>query len=847
MRLLQFASPELATDIAYSGSYSATLVTFSVIIAMVGAFACVSHVELINATKSAISRLIWTISGSLALGMGIWAMHFVGMLAYDSSFTIHFDPRLTFLSIIPAVFAGFVALRTLRTGQTGLLRYLVGGCLIGLGIGVMHYSGMAGMLISVNILYNPFLFALSLLFAVAVSTAFLAVPSLLRRSHRWSRVGSPRSLRYKILSAGLMGIAISSLHYMGMAAMVIMPSDSPFFMLPEDAVDQSIIVLGAVVTSALVLMMSGASAILGFKLIASDASAETSALKALQLEDRFAKLVSRLPGMVYQFKMDPNGRFSFPYASPAIESIYGVSPEQVINDAQYAFRAIHPDDAQAVSSAIQESAEHMTTWRQEYRVLVGDEFRWVEGNSVPEKLDNGSVLWSGFITDITEKKNAERKIHDLVFYDDLTGLPNRRLYEDRIDMALSASQRHGTFGAVMYIDLDDFKSLNDTLGHNYGDTLLQNLAALLSKTVRETDTVARLGGDEFVLIVNELSSSESTARLQAEKLAQKIIATLDEPLSLGTVQYQCEASVGVVLFKGKSVTKGELLKRADTAMYESKAAGRCQISFYDPDVQSSLAKRFNLEIELRQAIEREELYLVYQRQIGAQHRCVGVEALLRWNHAEQGFIPPGEFIPIAESNGKILELGRWVIKQACRQLAEWQSDPKTSDLTLSINVSSRQFYQPDFVREMIEIAREFGANPAKLCIEVTESMVLADLDDALEKMRLLRNAGFVLSMDDFGTGYSSMAYLSKLPFNEVKIDKTFVQEAGSDRGHNEWIIIETIITMAHKLGMTVTAEGVETHDQYERLNEMGCDLFQGFYLGRPAELAQLDLEPFDAP
>lgn len=410
-----------------------------------------------------------------------------------------------------------------------------------------------------------------------------------------------------------------------------------------------------------------------------------------------------------------------------------------------------------------------------------------------------------------------------------------------MEAAMAASHRQGQYSALLFVDLDDFKSLNDTLGHSFGDELLKILAQTLSTYCRAQDTVARLGGDEFVIIVGDLGTNEDEATQHAGRLAEELLKLMAEPADLNGYQYLCAASIGIALFNGTGQSREELLSRADTAMYEAKSAGRCMIRFHDPQTQSILVRRFHLESDLRQAMVRNELYLVFQKQVGRNGICSGVEALLRWQHFEQGLIPPPDFIPIAEDNGLIIPLGQWVLEVACRQLAKWQAQPATRNLKVSINVSPKQFHQANFVDQVMDTVSQSGAHPEGLCLELTETIVLADLDDALIKMWAFRAQGIHLSMDDFGTGYSSMAYLSRLPFDEVKIDKSFVQQTGDNNTGNEWVIIETIINMAHSLGMRVVAEGVETENQHQLLGQLGCDCFQGYYFGRPVKLQALNL------
>ncbi|MEX1057194.1 MAG: EAL domain-containing protein, partial [Natronospirillum sp.] len=717
---------------------------------------------------------------------------------------------------------------------------ITGGVLMGLGIGVMHYIGMSGMRIDAHMLYEPRLFMLSILVAVVMASAALSIPRLMV-TVRGESHARRYDLVFKFISASLMGLAISSLHYVAMGATVFLPMDGASAPIPLQTLDEVLLATLAIIASVFILGLSTLTVIFNFRLIAADRVAEVSENEARQLENRFSKLVPRLPGMVYQFQMDPDGHMSFPYASESIQSIHGVSPDEVREDASSIFRVVHPDDLDAVMNSIRKSATTLTVWRHEYRIHLNQEERWLLGNAMPDQLANGNVLWNGFITDVSEQKQNEARIHQLAFYDDLTGLPNRRLFEDRMALALAASQRHGQYGALLFLDLDDFKSLNDTLGHSIGDELLKILAHILTSHSRSQDTVVRLGGDEFVIIAGDLSADEYEATQHARRLAENLLDIMSEPVNLSGYHYLCAASIGIALFDGATVSTEELLRRADTAMYGAKSAGRRTIRFYDPSSQSILARRFHLESDLRRALGRNELFIAYQKQVGRDGLCFGVEALLRWQHPKLGLIPPPDFIPIAEDNGFIIPLGQWVLEMACHQLAVWQAEASTRNLTVSINVSPRQFHQSNFVEQVMSTVRQCSASPAGLCLELTESIVLADLDDALIKMQALRSEGIHLSMDDFGTGYSSMAYLSRLPFDEVKIDKSFVQQSGENSSGNEWIIIETIINMAHSLGMRVVAEGVETENQYHLLGRLGCDCFQGFYLGHPGDLKALDL------
>ncbi|HEX5337448.1 MAG TPA: EAL domain-containing protein, partial [Gallionella sp.] len=453
------------------------------------------------------------------------------------------------------------------------------------------------------------------------------------------------------------------------------------------------------------------------------------------------------------------------------------------------------------------------------------------------ELDGKKVL-QATVRDITERKQAEQQIHQLAFYDVLTGLPNRRLLMDRLHQALSVSARNGQYGAVLFLDLDHFKTLNDTRGHDIGDLLLLEVARRLKSCVRDGDTVARLGGDEFVLALETLSTITDEAVTQAERVAEKIHAALNQPYQLREHIHHTTPSIGIVLFRGHQASIDELLKYADTAMYQAKTAGRNAIRFYDPVMQAALEARIELEAALRQALDKQQFRLYYQIQVDSLCRPLGAEALLRWEQPERGLVSPAQFIPLAEETGLIVPMGLWVLQSACGQLAAWHRDARMRNLTLAVNVSAKQFRQPDFVDQVRRILLESGANPARLKLELTESTVLENVEDTISKMRELKMIGMHFSMDDFGTGYSSLQYLKLLPLDQIKIDQSFVRDIASDP--NDAAIVQTIIAMSDALGLEVIAEGVETEAQREFLDRHGCGAFQGYLFSKPVPLDEFE-------
>ncbi|MBK7049774.1 MAG: EAL domain-containing protein [Rhodoferax sp.] len=674
---------------------------------------------------------------------------------------------------------------------------------------------------------------------------------------------------------------------------------------------------------------------------------------------RLHKIASRIPGVVFQFLRRPDGSACVPYASEVLKDIYRLTPQEVTDDASAIFSAVHPDDLAQHLASIETSAKNLTPWHNEYRLkFEGAPDLWLLGDAMPEREADGSVLWHGIVTnvterkaveadlriaacafesqeglvvtdaqgvilrvnrafseitgysaeesvgqtpslmksgrhdaefyramwesihstggwqgevwdrrkngevypkwltistiknsqglvthyigthyDITERKQAEEKIKDLAFFDQLTGLANRTLLLDRLRQTMTANARSGHRGAILFIDLDKFKTLNDTLGHDMGDLLLQLVAQRLGACVRAEDTVARLGGDEFVVMLANLSPGEAEAATQAEAVGLKILDTLNEPYHLRDVVYRSTPSIGATLFDGVTTEVEVMLKQADLAMYKSKDAGRNALRFFDPDMERVVMKRAALEKDLHVAIEGRQFLLHYQAQI-AQGQLTGAEVLVRWLHPVRGMVSPADFIPLAEETGLILPLGQWMLETACLQLAQWATQPGMDHLTVAVNVSARQFSQSDFVDQVLGVVKTTDVNPQRLKLELTESMLVANVEEIIAKMLLLKANGIGFSLDDFGTGYSSLTYLKRLPLDQLKIDQSFVRDVLTDA--NEASIAQTIIALGKSLGLGVIAEGVETQDQQDFLAASGCHAYQGYFISRPLPIDRFE-------
>ncbi len=515
----------------------------------------------------------------------------------------------------------------------------------------------------------------------------------------------------------------------------------------------------------------------------------------------------------------------------AFTDITGYTAEEVVGRTPRMLRSGRHDTA--FYAAMRETIQRTGSWQGEIwnRRKNGEVYpEWLSITAV--KGSAGIIThYVGTLNDISLRKAAEEEIKYLAFYDFLTRLPNRRLLLDRLQQTLAVSARSGRMGALLFVDLDNFKDLNDTLGHSQGDLLLRQAAQRFTACVREGDTVARLGGDEFVVMLEDLSENPQEAATQAEIVGEKILAALNQPYPLAGREYHCTSSIGITLFSGHQESVEELLKQADLAMYQAKAAGRNSLRFFDPGMQAAVTARAALEDDLRQGVQKDQFLLYYQPQVDGEGRLTGAEALMRWEHPQRGLVSPAEFIPAAEESGLILPLGHWVLETAGTQLATWAARAEMAHLTLAVNISARQFRHPDFVDQVLAVLDRTGADPQKLKLELTESLLLDDVEDVIAKMTALKAHGVGFSLDDFGTGYSSLSYLKRLPLDQLKIDRSFVRDVLTDP--NDAAIARTIVALGQSLGLSVIAEGVETEEQRDFLASHGCLAYQGYLFGRP--------------
>ncbi len=522
----------------------------------------------------------------------------------------------------------------------------------------------------------------------------------------------------------------------------------------------------------------------------------------------------------------------------AFTRITGYSGEELIGKTPHLLSSGHHDDD--FYKAMWDNINSTGLWNGEVWNKRKNGELYVQRLFITAIYDDDNVVqnYVASLIDITNEKAAVAQIEKLAFYDPLTNMPNRRLLLERIKHTLASTQRNGQNGALLFIDVDNFKTLNDTLGHDVGDVLLQQIAQRLAACVREGDTVSRIGGDEFVVMLENLSEHAETAAQQTKNAAEKMLAALNQNYLLGTHDYHCTSSIGIILFSGHNASVDELLKQVDMAMYQAKHNGRNTLCFFDEKMQSTLEERVKLEHDLQLALKLNQFQIYYQKQVNQDGETVGAEALIRWLHPERGIVSPMEFIQVAEENGMILDIGIWVLETACQQLKLWEGNARNKQLHIAVNVSSRQFYQPDFVAQVMAVIERTAIDPSKLELELTESLVLDSIDDAIQKMNELNKFGVTFSIDDFGTGYSSLAYLTQLPLALLKIDQSFVRNIGVKT--TDAVIVQTIIGMAKNLGMRVIAEGVETEEQHLFLQHNGCTLYQGYLFSKPVPLLEFE-------
>jgi diguanylate cyclase (GGDEF)-like protein/PAS domain S-box-containing protein len=551
----------------------------------------------------------------------------------------------------------------------------------------------------------------------------------------------------------------------------------------------------------------------------------TETVKRLQLEEQFQKLTSQLPGGLFQFRRAADGVYSVEYLSNGFRRIVGLPEDgSLLTTAQFSGFVVD-EDKPAYFRSLVVSRRSFAPWDHEFRIRKpGGELKWLRLIAKPGQ-DGGAITWHGYLMDISARKSQAMEIEKLAYYDPLTRLPNRRMLMDRTAAALVCARSRGSVGALLYIDLDNFKNLNDSRGHHVGDQYLCQVAARLRECAGEHGVVSRMGGDEFVIMLEHLAEAWPEGSRNAIAIAEKTLAALRDTFVLGPVHHRGSASIGIVAFDGSESSAEELIRRADVAMYEAKGGGRNGICLFNPASLEQESRRFRLLGDLRTAIASGELALHFQPQVDREGHVCGAEALLRWRHPEFGDIPPSVFIPLAEHCGLIHDIGDMVLARAVGALATWQLSPDTANLRLAVNISVQSFANASFVPDLVRLIGKHGVDASCLTLEFAENVMARNHERTAASMAELKKFGIRFSLDDFGTGYSSLVHLKKLPFDELKIDGSFV--ADIETRESDRALVRTILAMATTLGLTAVAEHVEDDKQRIFLHLFGCELFQG--------------------
>lgn len=566
----------------------------------------------------------------------------------------------------------------------------------------------------------------------------------------------------------------------------------------------------------------------------------TETVRKLQAEQLLQKLSNQVPGGLFQFARKDDGQFSISFLSDGFRRLTGYAGPEGVFDSSIFADIVHPEDREAFLNSLRDSGRGMKPWELEFRTSApGMGERWLRVTAQPERVDD-LITWHGYIADISARRKAEMEVEKLAFYDALTGLPNRRLFIDRMAQAVDRCGERGSHAALIFIDLDNFKTLNDTRGHDVGDAYLAQVAKRLRNCVRPEDTVARIGGDEFVIVLEGLGEHQAAAIRFAIMTGNKVLAAMRDDFELGEFSHRSSASLGVVVFDGDDGRPDELLKHADLAMYQAKAAGRNGVALYDEHTMSPESDRYRLLNDFKAALSTDALELHFQPQMDDTGRLVGAEALCRWNHPEHGTLLPERFVPLTEQFGLIREFGNFVLAQGIAQLAAWKSNPALSRLRLAINVNVQSFSCEDFVGNLARLVADHGVDPQMLTLELTESVMAKDRKLISRRMHEMKELGVRLSLDDFGSGLSSLAHLKRLPFDELKIDGGFITDI--ENSESDRALVKSILGTARTLKLTAVAEHVENVRQEAFLRAFGCDFFQG-YLYSPA-LAPADFVEF---
>ncbi len=817
---MNFIDPQLLLPlIALEKSYNPYLVVLSILIACISSFTAFATSEKINASSDRVQQIPWIIFGVCSIGIGIWAIHFISSLALQLPVSVSYNLNITLLSIIPAFVASSIVLRIINKSEFDLKQLLFSGLILAAGLSAMHYISLAAMELKATIVYSKSIFILSVLIPMILATVSLKL------KFKGIQKSSPHFFcKRQVPSSIVMALVISSTHYIAMQAVIYLPDTSANYF--STGVDAS--VLPGIISLVVFLVLIVALIIphtLRYRLM----------VKALQANEQDLKIAAT-SFQTHEAIMVANEKMNLVRVNNAFTRITGYSEAEVAGKNPKFLNSGKQDESfyeKFLDTLNREGKWSGEKWN---RRKNGEIFpAWETISSI--KDENSKIThYIYFFSDISDFKVAEKEIEKLAFYDPLTELPNRRLLHERLEYELNNAKRYNRAGVLLFLDLDRFKNINDSLGHSIGDEILVETAKRLQLLLRDTDTAVRLGGDEFIILVGAQDGLRTDLLEQSSVIADKVINIINAPYKVGKYELFITTSIGITLYTGFDETVEVLLKRADTAMYQAKEAGRNTFRFYQQSMQEAVDTRLKIERNLRVALSKNEFCLHYQPQFSDEKKVIGVEALIRWNNAELGSVSPSEFLPIAEETGLIIAIGKWTIESVCDQINLWD-EQNILVPHIAINISAKQFYQSGFVSMLVQTVIEYDVDPDRIMLEITEGVFLGNLEEVNDKMEVLKESGFSFSVDDFGTGYSSLTYLKSLPFDQLKIDEAFTRDMVNQP--SDVAIVKALITMAKGLGLSLIAEGVDTDQHLAYLSGFGCNNYQGYYFSKPLPAQQL--------
>lgn len=782
-------------------TYSMTLVFLSYFISAMASYTALDLGARLHYAKGR-GRVFWLCAGAISMGLGIWAMHFVAMLALHLPIAVKYDYGIVLFSIVLAIFSSAITLWIVSGRAMSKTRVVIGSIIIGSGIAGMHYSGMAAMVMNAEIVYDWVWFAVSIVVAIVVSMLAMIITFHLRT------VDPLKGLWRKIAAGLLMGAAITGMHYTGMyATTFIAHTHNVPEMIHHDDSGLIAYMIGTVIV--LILLVTLASAYV-------DKQFAGKTLRILESDQRYKSLFEHnYDGVIFysndgrQYVMNPAAMRLTKERSLPLDKL-----KKMCNATDATLITQHFD------SAVEGEARN-------YEITLNTKDQHIlhaNVTHIPVFVDQEITGVFMIVRDITNKKEYEAKINFLAFHDSLTGLPNRRFVEQQLDQMITDVKNTNQKVYVLFLDLDHFKLVNDSLGHDFGDLLLQEASNRLRHCVPGEGIVSRLGGDEFMVILTDVTEKTVSS------LANKINRVMEQPFLIHGHELYITTSIGISRYPEDGQDRGVLMRTADAAMYAAKDKGKNSFQLYAPDLEQVVNDKMNIQNELNRALARDEFLLHYQPQVSAKTgEIVGVEALIRWNHPERGLLLPDQFIHVAEETGLIVPIGEWVLRSACEQNKQWQ-DQGIVPLRVAVNLSARQFLKQDFTQMVAQILEQTGLAPQFLELEITESSMI-DVQRATQALKELKQLGVHVAIDDFGTGYSSLYYLKEFPLNRLKIDRSFVRDMIEQPSNQA--IVSTIISMAHHLQLNVIAEGVETQEELAFLQAHLCEEVQGYLFSKP--------------